>query len=65
MRALEAAIHEFIDAHNAGGKPFVRTKTADEILANSAPFAQRTLNLNQAQQHMPRTTGTGHYESAP
>ena len=31
VRALEAAIEEFIAAHNAGGKPFVWTKTADEI----------------------------------
>ena len=46
-----------IDFHNAGGKPFVWTKTADEILANIARFAQRTLNLNRAPQHMPRTTG--------
>lgn len=30
---LEAAIHEFIDAHNADSKPFVWTKSANEILA--------------------------------
>lgn len=60
VRALEAAIHEFIAAHNAGGKPFVWTKTADEILASIARFAQRTLNVQQASGHMSRTTGTGH-----
>ena len=60
VHALEAAIQEFIDAHNTEGKPFVWTKTADEILANIARFAQRTLNLNQTPQHMSRTTGTGH-----
>jgi transposase len=45
VRALEAAIHEFIDAHNTTGKPFVWTKTADEILASIARFAQRTQDL--------------------
>src|ERR1700758_831792 len=33
---LEAAIREFIDAHHANPKPFVWTKTADEILASMA-----------------------------
>src|SRR6516162_2139626 len=42
---LEAAIREFIDAHHANPKPFVWTKTADEILENIARFAQRTLDL--------------------
>jgi len=46
VRALEAAIHEFIDAHNTTGKPFVWTKTADEILASIARFAQRTQVLS-------------------
>ena len=45
VRALEAAIRAFIDTHNANGRPFVWTKTADEILASIARFAQRTLNL--------------------
>ena len=45
--ALEAAIREFIAAHNAGAKPFVWTKTADEILASIARFAQRTLSVKQ------------------
>ena len=46
VRALEAAIYEFIDAHNTTGKPFVWTKTADEILASIARFAQRTQVLS-------------------
>src|SRR5512143_4089211 len=46
VRALEAAIHEFIDAHNTAGQPFVWTKTADEILASIARFAQRTQVLS-------------------
>ena len=41
--ALERAIREFLDQHNATGRPFVWTKTADEILASIGRFAQRTL----------------------
>ena len=41
--ALERAIREFLAAHNATGRPFVWTKSADEILASIARFAQRTL----------------------
>jgi transposase len=47
VRALEAAIHEFLDAHNEDPKPFIWTKTADEILASIARFAQRTLDAHQ------------------
>lgn len=43
VSALETAIWEFIDAHNQAPKPFVWTKTADEILATIARFAQRTV----------------------
>ena len=39
---LEKAIKEFLAAHNGDPKPFVWTKTADEILASIARFAQRT-----------------------
>jgi transposase len=46
VRALEAAIREFLDAHNEDPKPFVWTKTADEILASIARFAQRTLDAH-------------------
>ena len=56
---LEAAIRAFIDAHHADPKPFVWTKTADEILASIARFAQRTLDA-QAAPRISRTTGTGH-----
>jgi transposase len=41
--ALERAIKEFIEVHNEEPKPFVWVKSADEILANIARFAQRTL----------------------
>jgi transposase len=43
---LEHAIHEFLDAHNDDPKPFVWTKTADEILGSIARFAQRTLDTH-------------------
>jgi transposase len=42
---LERAIHEFIDANNAEPKPFVWTKSADDILSSIARFAQRTTDL--------------------
>src|SRR5438445_2119764 len=56
---LETAIRAFIDAHNADPKPFVWTKTADQILASIARFAQRTVDDHPAEL-MTRTTGTGH-----
>jgi transposase len=56
---LKTAIQEFIDAHQANPKPFVWTKSADEILASIARFAQRTLDARAAQQ-MSRTIVTGH-----
>jgi transposase len=56
---LETAIREFIDAHHTDPKPFVWTKTADEILASIARFAQRTADA-QAAQLISRTIGTGH-----
>jgi transposase len=40
-RALETAIKEFLDAHNAAPKPFVWTKTADQILASLSRFCSR------------------------
>jgi transposase len=42
VQELEAAIREYIDMHNENPKPFVWTKTADQILASIARFAQRT-----------------------
>ena len=56
---LKAAIQEFIEAHQLNPKPFVWTKSADEILASIARFAQRTVDARAAQQ-MSRTTVTGH-----
>lgn len=56
---LKAAIQEFIDAHQVNPKPFVWTKSADEILASLARFAQRTADTRAALQ-MSRTMVTGH-----
>lgn len=39
---LEAAIKNYLDAHNADPKPFRWTKTADDILAAVERFCQRT-----------------------
>jgi transposase len=41
---LERSIYEFIDASNDAPKPFIWTKTADEILENLANFCKRTSN---------------------
>ena len=41
VKELEAAIREYIEVHNENPRPFVWTKTADQILASIAPFAQR------------------------
>ena len=56
---LKTAIREFIAAHQAHPKPFIWTKTADEILASIARFAQRTLDL-QGAPLIARTTRSGH-----
>ena len=41
---LEVAIYRYMDVTNNDPKPFVWTKTADQILANVARFCQRTLD---------------------
>jgi transposase len=43
VQELEVAIREYIDVHNEDPKPFVWTKTADQILASIARYAQRTI----------------------
>lgn len=48
VAALVRAIHEYIDASNVESKPFVWTKTADDILASIARFAVRTVAAAQA-----------------
>ena len=41
---LEAAIYRYLDVTNEDPKPFVWTKTADQILASVARFCRRTLD---------------------
>jgi hypothetical protein len=43
-RALVTAIEQYLDLTNHAPKPFVWTKTADEILASVARFGQRISN---------------------
>ena len=40
---LEEAIHQYLEATNDSPKPFIWTKTADQILASVARFCARTL----------------------
>ncbi len=47
VRALTDAIKTFIDATNKNPKPFVWTKSADEILASIARFAIRTAQTHK------------------
>lgn len=42
VKELEAAIREYIEVNNEDPQPFVWTKTADQILASIARYAQRT-----------------------
>jgi transposase len=43
---LELAIKQFVETHNANPKPFIWTKTADQILEKLGRFCQRTLELH-------------------
>src|SRR5213593_3998104 len=58
VKELEAAIREYIDVHNEDPKPIVWTRTADQILASIARFAQRTCP-SQPSELTSRITGTG------
>lgn len=55
VKELEAAIRRYIDVHNEEPKPFVWTRTADQILDSIARYAQRTLAAQPARL-MPRRT---------
>lgn len=46
---LEAAIRSFIDAHNADPKPFIWTKSADQIIAAVQRHCQRVLAFERAE----------------
>jgi transposase len=58
VKELESAIREYIDVHNQAPKPFVWTRTADQILDSIARYAKRT-HPARPSQLISRTTGTG------
>ena len=58
VRELESAIREFIEVHNEDPKPFVWTRTANQILDSIARYARRTLASHPSGLKS-RTTGTG------
>ncbi len=58
VRELESAIREFIEVHNEDPKPFVWTRTADQILHSISRYARRTLTSHSARLNS-RTNGTG------
>src|SRR6202521_2121010 len=58
VKDLETAIGEFIEVHNEDPAPFVWTRTADQILASIARYAQRTLTAHSPG-FITRTIGTG------
>jgi hypothetical protein len=43
-RQLEIALRSYVEIHNEDPRPFVWSKTADEILENVARFCKRTSN---------------------
>lgn len=43
---LRTAIYDYVEVHNEEGKPFVWTKSADEILDRVREFGERTLKLH-------------------
>lgn len=44
---LRQAIMTYVDVHNERSKPFVWTKTADDVLASVRRFAQRTVRVHR------------------
>jgi transposase len=58
VKELETAIREYIDVHNEVPRPFVWSRTADQILDSIARYAQRTLD-SHPNRLISRTTGTG------
>jgi len=58
VKELQSAIREFIQVHNENPKPFVWTRTADQILDSMARYARRTL-VSHPSGLSSRTNGTG------
>lgn len=59
-KELEAAIRAYIDAANQAPKPFVWTKSADDILAAIKRFCLHTLEVAAAQDEIARNSESGH-----
>src|ERR671914_168304 len=60
LRALEDAIHRYIDTVNDEPKPFHWTRSADDILASIQRFCTRTLDAAHEQTTMGTTSESGH-----
>jgi hypothetical protein len=60
VAALKAAIEDFLTAHNNTPKPFVWTKSADDILASIARVATRSVRNCRPDQLMPAFSLTGY-----
>src|SRR5262249_33257935 len=63
VRELESAIREYIRVHNEDPKPFVWTRTADQILDSMARYARRTLTSHPSR-ITSRINVTGDYVSS-
>ena len=57
VKELEDAIRDYIHVHNEEPRPFVWTRTADQILDSIARYAQRTV-AGQPTRFISRTIGT-------
>lgn len=51
VQQLKSAIDDYIDAHNEEGRPFVWTKTADQILDTVKRFGERTIQVHAEPEH--------------
>src|SRR5207244_13160284 len=58
--ALEAAITAYLQTVNATPKPFVWTKSADDILASIKRFCLATLKTAEIQTQIGKTSESGH-----
>lgn len=59
VRQLEGAIYEFLEVHNDDPKPFVWTKSADEILNDLARYCGDVLDAHGPSGNSTRTLATG------
>src|SRR5437764_409872 len=62
---LEAAITAYIQTVNANPKPFVWTKSADDILASIKRFCLATLKTAEVQTQIAKTSESDHYSNVP